>query len=403
MSERQEDKITIVLCGHEYLIAPRFTLSDMELYLKNMEDGETAKTALVSIIYRKLQNCEVPIPTHEEVLLEEDSVFEPYILSIIESSEKWKVIYEQTDISLSVIERFSLSIKQFSNECSKNIMKAMQPTISMIEQMNRNINLSWINDVQRIVNLYQPAINDAILQVAKVAQRTAEILAPIQKVIQQYTNSFANIISNIQIPTYSEEQKKILIESYKTWGSMGWSVIPHAPLKLFNSVPDTIKEADKIALQYFDKDGMEHLFSNLKKKRIKKEDINSAIYCFENKQYKACALLLFGIIDAKLIRLQSIRKTEKRRKVGGKAVKELETKYREKMDEEYFLYHMLYATGLLSCLNTFFADGNDFRQEPDVINRNFIDHGMNRRRVRKKDCIQLFVALYDLVEFLEDL
>ena len=102
MSERQEDKITIVLCGHEYLLAPRFTLSDMELYLKNMEDEETAKTALVSIIYRKLQNCEVPIPTQEEVLLEEDSVFEPYILSIIESSEKWKVIYEQTDISLSI-------------------------------------------------------------------------------------------------------------------------------------------------------------------------------------------------------------------------------------------------------------------------------------------------------------
>ena len=73
------------------------------------------------------------------------------------------------------------------------------------------------------------------------------------------------------------------------------------------------------------------------------------------------------------------------------------------MGEEYFLYHMLYATGLLSCLNTFFADGNDFRHEPDVINRNFIDHGMNRRRVRKKDCIQLFVALYDLIEFLEDL
>ena len=73
------------------------------------------------------------------------------------------------------------------------------------------------------------------------------------------------------------------------------------------------------------------------------------------------------------------------------------------MDEEYFLYHMLYATGLLSCLNTFFADGHYFRHEPDVINRNFIDHGMYRRRVRKKDCIQLFVALYDLIEFLEDL
>lgn len=252
MGERQEDKITIVLCGHEYLITPRFTMSDMELYLKNLEDGETAKAALVDIIYRKLQTCEALIPAREEVLLEEDNAFEPYIISIVESSETWKTLYEQTDDSLSVIERFSKSIKEFNDKCSKNIMKAMQPTINIIEQINRSINLSWINDVQRIVNLYQPAINDAVLQVEKVAQRTAEILAPIQNVIQQYTNSFANIISNIQIPTYSEEQKKLLIESYKTWGSMGWSVIPHAPLKLFNSVPDTIKEADKIALQYFD-------------------------------------------------------------------------------------------------------------------------------------------------------
>ena len=145
MGERQEDKITIVLGGHEYFIDPLFTLSDMELYLKNIEDGETVKTALVSIIYRKLQNCEIPIPTQAELLLEEDSVFEPYILSIIESSEKWKVIYEKTDISLPVRERFSLSIKQFSNECSKSIIKAMQPTISMIEQMNRK-ELSVNND-----------------------------------------------------------------------------------------------------------------------------------------------------------------------------------------------------------------------------------------------------------------
>ena len=116
-----------------------------------------------------------------------------------------------------------------------------------------------------------------------------------------------------------------------------------------------------------------------------------------------CALLLFGIIDAKLIRLQAIKKTEKRRKVGSNAVKELEIKYREKVDEEYFLYHMLYVAGLLKCLKTFFADGNNFHGKPKVINRNFIAHGMNRRSVRRKDCIQLFLALYNLIELLEEL
>ena len=36
-----------------------------------------------------------------------------------------------------------------------------------------------------------------------------------------------------------------------------------------------------------------------------------------------------------------------------------------------------------------------------VLNRNYIDHGMNRKNVRKKDCIQLFLLLYNLCIVLE--
>ncbi len=70
---------------------------------------------------------------------------------------------------------------------------------------------------------------------------------------------------------------------------------------------------------------------------------------------------------------------------------------------EYFFYYILCFYGLIECLNKFFEDGHDFREEPKVINRNFIDHGMNQRRVRRKDCIQLFLALHNLVELLDNL
>jgi len=56
---------------------------------------------------------------------------------------------------------------------------------------------------------------------------------------------------------------------------------------------------------------------------------------------------------------------------------------------------------MFACFEKFFENGNDFRKEPKLINRNFIAHGMNRRDVRKRDCIQLFLALYNLVDFLD--
>lgn len=56
---------------------------------------------------------------------------------------------------------------------------------------------------------------------------------------------------------------------------------------------------------------------------------------------------------------------------------------------------------LFACLKTVFANANDFRREPSVINRNFIDHGMTNRNVRKRDCIQLFLLLNNFVDTFE--
>lgn len=403
MDEREEGKVAVKLCGQTYMISAHFSMNDMELYFKVLEDEESARNAVTAVIYRKLQECEPPIPTQDALRLENDNAFEPYVKAVIENDETLQDLYDQTDVSLPMIERFALANKLFCKDCTQNIVKALQPTLNVIEQINRSFDFSWIRNIQQITNLYQPVIDRALIQTTRIAQQTAEMFAPIQNTIRQFNDTVANVIANIQVPRYTEEQKKQLEENYKIWGSMGWSVIPHAPLKLFNKAPADIKEADKTALHYFDKNGIGYLFTELREKPIKKEDINSAIFCFENRQYKACTLLLFGIIDAKLIRLQSKKGGRDRRKVGGGAVKLLETKYKEKADTEYFLYHILYFSGLLESLNTFFANGNDFRKEPTVINRNFVDHGMNSRSVRRKDCIQLFLALYNLTELLEDL
>lgn len=399
----EEKKVSVNLCGKTFLISVHFSMNDMKLYFDALVHGNSAKSALADVVYRKLQKCDLPIPTLDELYLEDDNTFEPYIVAVINENDDLQRIYAEIDVSLPITERFAISYRQYWDECTKKLVKAMQPAIKVMEQINRSIDYSWVNNIQQILNQYQSMISSALVQATQIAQRTAEILAPIQNTIAQFSNTFSDIIANIQIPTFTEEEKQRLEENYKAWGKLGWSVIPHAQLKLFNRAPANAKEADKIALQHFDKKGMEYLFSEIQEKRIKKEDLKSAIFCYENRQYKACALILFGIIDAKMIRLQPKTSDKNYRKVGKGAVVRLKTKFKEKADTEFFLFHMLYFSGLIECLSVLFANGEDFREEPSIINRNFIDHGMNRRSVRKKDCIQLFLALYNLAELLEDL
>ena len=61
-----------------------------------------------------------------------------------------------------------------------------------------------------------------------------------------------------------------------------------------------------------------------------------------------------------------------------------------------FSYQNVYA-----CLMKVFEDGGDFKKQPEVINRNFVDHGMLHRDVTKRDCIQIFLLYYNLLEFLD--
>lgn len=136
---------------------------------------------------------------------------------------------------------------------------------------------------------------------------------------------------------------------------------------------------------------MEITFDNLRACKLRKDDLESAIYCFQNRQYMACSLLLFGLIEAKLIRKQ----TKDWRNVGMGAVEELKGQLEESENTKMF-FTLLCCANLIAYLEIIFAAHN-FKNEPTVINRNFVDHGMSNRRVRKRDCIQLFFALQNLL------
>ena len=70
-------------------------------------------------------------------------------------------------------------------------------------------------------------------------------------------------------------------------------------------------------------------------------------------------------------------------------------------DAKRLLFTLLFEANLFACLEKVFEKGNDFRKQPEVLNRNFLDHGMLTRKVTRKDCVQLFLLYYNILELLD--
>lgn len=211
--------------------------------------------------------------------------------------------------------------------------------------------------------------------------------------------SIAETLANIQIPTVSEERKQELIESHRRWGSYGWTFNPVANFDtLFDIAPESKAEADKAAIKLCSPKQMERIFVVIKERpRTKKDDFEEAVFDFHQKKYKSCALVLLTLIDAQLIRLQ---KKSQKRAVGKGAVRAAKERALTDVGPD-MLFTALFYSNIFSCLEVLFEKGNNFVVQPNVMNRNFLDHGMLRRKVTRKDCVQLFLLYYNMLELLD--
>ena len=106
------------------------------------------------------------------------------------------------------------------------------------------------------------------------------------------------------------------------------------------------------------------------------------------------------MIDARLIRSQEDEERTKNgwRKAGKSAAENLFGRIDTKYITENMLFTALDQINVLRSLEAVFVDGKDFKTQPDIINRNFLDHGMLHRRVRRKDAVMLFLLLYNFTE-----
>lgn len=289
-----------------------------------------------------------------------------------------------------------------SAEVDTKYISSLKSLLEMMESWNNSTNRVICQSVKDAFASSDFAKMQNTIRAAQTAASsyvafTSELSAVWKKAVSSLTEQF----KRIPLVSISEERKLKLISSFQRWGEYGWTIIPTASFALYSVIPASRTEANKMALHECTKSTIERLFrSTAKMKHCKNSDFSEAVFDFEHKKYKSCALVLFALIDAKLIRIQRTSDLKgKRRDVGVRAVDKARCRADERT-EEYMLLTILNHTNLFACLDAMFGSGNDFKRQPEIINRNFIDHGMLTRKVTRLDCLQLFF-LYYLLHFLE--
>lgn len=321
---------------------------------------------------------------------------------------------KKTKIQLE-IERNPEMDKLIGREISEQqLQKIISPTISpVIKNMNSIIQknqASMLGLLQTNMNYALEPFKNSVLgqmqelvEVWKQAFSVKYDFSELSESARRMSEIISESVRRLRIPTLSEERKQELIEAHKLWGSYGWTMNPCENVKkIFKYMPTDKKSADAIALKQCSGQKMEQIFEIISEtKRVKKADFEEAVFDYNHRQYKSCALILFSLVDAVLIRLQKKSDLKgKRREVGLRAVSKAKTRTETDINVQMLFIAMFY-TNLFACLEKVFEGGKDFKNQPDVINRNFLDHGMMTKKVRKKDCIQLFLLYYNMLELLD--
>ena len=382
-------EMTAIINEKPYIISTLFSLNQCDILLSCFNESEDHKKAVALVILDSISdgNNESNALSLVDILQADDTIFTEFINAIIEDNHEYIGYIGELDDELPLTYRFCRATVSFFD--------------NHLEQLGRMISEGIGNldiDLERTLAI----CSNALAQIGKVIMKIdfSAVARNLYNSLQDFGTVFSKIVSNIKVPTISEEEKNDMLSSCNIWGEYGWTVIPHAPIELFFMTPINLIEADKIGITHCKKADMDALFTDLRKSTTRKKDFDEAVFCFKNRCYKSCALILFGIIDSKFIKLQPKSKLSgERRKVGLSAI--VQQKKNLNTDEKKF-FHVLRCANLFRCLISIFQDTNDFTATENIVNRNFIDHGMNKRQVCKKDCIKLFLALYNLLYLLDD-
>lgn len=385
---KEEKKFYVYLCNKEYEVSTIISYRDLRKIQEAKEDATTDfQRIFAEFVHDKI--ARESKPAVDDIYSDENLKVcaEEFIIIDNRVAEFYRINQERMEFYKAVL----VSIYEKCDEDFKGLIKGLP-----------RINNEVLEGISNALKTFRQTVVKIVT--SPVIENLAKMTAQISEVLGKIAINVGETLQDIKLPTISDERKEELRVAYKAWGSYGWTTMPNLPLSVFFNCPVDIKEANKLVLSYCTNKDMENLFDTLRDmKGVKKSDLEEAIFDFRHKQYKSCTLVLFGLIDAKLIRLQKKEKDPKGkwRQVGERAANVVLDKIKEEQDLEKKFFLLLDYENILSCLNTVFAKADDFRKQPIVINRNFVDHGMMTRKVIRKDCVQIFLLYYNLLMFLD--
>lgn len=400
--------VIIKLDNKQCEITPYLSFHDLEVIASKDDEG---------IIDYKHRVAEIIAFHTGEMFTEEDlynadqAVLDEYIVACASNDDVLGQYYNGLDIA-DTNERYIKAIEATSKHYANKIAEAFNESLTpALNQISYKMQLASQNLIKAMGNgltdkfkqAYQPMLENISSSIKTISQAYIKNYSDIDKTISRIVETYKSAIQNIKIPSISEEYKGRIIESYSVWGSMGWTIPPNADFNMFCTRPNSLEDAYTRIKQYTQQEDLEELFEEIMQcENIKMDDANEAIECFVSSHYKACSLIIFGMIDARLIQSQteSYSSKGKRRSSGVKAAEKLFSKIKESHLNEGVLFSMLLHVNILEAIRVIFKDGDDFKVQPDVINRNFVGHGMLERNVTEEDCILLFLLLYNFTVYI---
>lgn len=185
------------------------------------------------------------------------------------------------------------------------------------------------------------------------------------------------------------------INAARAWGRYGWTLSPCVRPLLFFKPPVSQVCANKEMRAFYNSQSIKKMWE-LTIPIARNNDIAEAKSCFYHKEYKACALIIAAQIEALLIRNQPRNSNRRHTK---KAVEKFCNVHKSELERQRIQYRALCYATLIEALDVLYSSSDNFRKQPNVINRHFLMHGMLTRPVKRMECIQLLLIYYNLLEF----
>ena len=226
----------------------------------------------------------------------------------------------------------------------------------------------------------------------------------------EYTQLYEELKCKEKMDAFSNNLKEIVSDhdwskiedTYRTWGKYGWITDNSlSNITVWDYIPTSQIDADKYVLSFLNSHKLNLIIEEIKNDLLCDLEFYEAYRCFCNKCYTACASLMIALIDGRLIRSRSNSMLQNR-KTGSKAGKRV---VQEVLKDDTFGLPGFFHLRLINYeayLSILFENADGFKKEPKHLNRNYLQHGMSKRNVLRKDCIKLFLAYKSTLYFINE-